>query len=771
MPTLSRGMEVDGFKRGHQNIKCIFSDLMRMKTNLHNFFLPPNILQEVPSTLPKPASRVDKIASELIDCCPFCDYSRYESFLGYSEFSEPCIKPLECSFDPITGISVVPPFCLPFSLNPNDGGFIDNYIYKHALLNLLSYSINCTDCSQVFHIECARRNSSTNAVIPLIYSRDRDNKGNREPFELVFPNAIICLRTQQCFDCLFSGSNDIQKTAVASSVEKPANNLQEKCSRCWRDFQLSHLVAVQARLLYVNKNIKENQSYSELICSSCLECSHCLSSGDDDPYCSTSILGLPKKQQSLPWVVFWIYSAPPLSLLFCGGCASAMDAKEYCPICFQLYDRDNFSIPMAKCDDCNRWIHVGCDPSIDLSWYASASNGNGALQYTCPCCVRGKSVCLSNENKSEISSTLPNHSCSFYSSGTWILSHGVVPYSPTPHIPGKWIKSLESGKWPVELVVARFVPSFRSLRKKTLLLIKVLRGWEPAGQSPRLEIRFLDHTENGSPCAFKLDSLNDWKSLYIDLWLTWVGYCSPFSRIHCLSFILGESVLQCLRSASFISCNTPSSSKCTRAIPGIKRKNNLGFGQLRHAVNGTCNNEMVSSISLNYFDRNYSSVNSLSIHRSSIQGLGVYAKVSIEANVPLLPYYGVIVGPHLAENLESLYESLGLGCYFFKISSTLIIDATLGGSSARFVNHSCDPNCVTKSICSAKASFSYKLKKGGITCTNSCRPSCSIVVIYSKRDINPGEELTYDYMFKLEGDHSLRIPCGCRSPKCRGFMN
>merc|ERR1711865_1052661 len=45
------------------------------------------------------------------------------------------------------------------------------------------------------------------------------------------------------------------------------------------------------------------------------------------------------------------------------------------------------------------------------------------------------------------------------------------------------------------------------------------------------------------------------------------------------------------------------------------------------------------------------------------------------------------------------------------------------------------------------------------------------VVIVAQRDIEPMEELTYDYQFPLEIDLEERIPCNCNAKNCRGFMN
>jgi histone-lysine N-methyltransferase SETD1 len=42
------------------------------------------------------------------------------------------------------------------------------------------------------------------------------------------------------------------------------------------------------------------------------------------------------------------------------------------------------------------------------------------------------------------------------------------------------------------------------------------------------------------------------------------------------------------------------------------------------------------------------------------------------------------------------------------------------------------------------------------------------IVIYSKRELNPGEEITYDYKFLIEQN---KIPCLCGTAKCRGTLN
>jgi len=83
----------------------------------------------------------------------------------------------------------------------------------------------------------------------------------------------------------------------------------------------------------------------------------------------------------------------------------------------------------------------------------------------------------------------------------------------------------------------------------------------------------------------------------------------------------------------------------------------------------------------------------------------------------------------------------------FRIDSESVIDATLKGNLARFINHSCDPNCIPRVIAVA----------------NSRR-----IVIYAKQAIAVGEELSYDYKFPIEDE---KIPCLCGAEKCRKFLN
>ncbi|CAN4113929.1 unnamed protein product [Withania somnifera] len=97
---------------------------------------------------------------------------------------------------------------------------------------------------------------------------------------------------------------------------------------------------------------------------------------------------------------------------------------------------------------------------------------------------------------------------------------------------------------------------------------------------------------------------------------------------------------------------------------------------------------------------------------------------------------------------ELYYEKIGIGSsYLFRLDDDYVVDATKRGGIARFINHSCEPNCYTKVI-----SVDGEKK----------------IFIYAKRPIAAGEEISYNYKFPLE---EKKIPCNCGSKRCRGSMN
>lgn len=134
--------------------------------------------------------------------------------------------------------------------------------------------------------------------------------------------------------------------------------------------------------------------------------------------------------------------------------------------------------------------------------------------------------------------------------------------------------------------------------------------------------------------------------------------------------------------------------------------------------------------------------------KSSIHCWGLFADEPIQAEEMIIEYIGEAIRSSIADFREKKYAREGIGSsYLFRLDSEMVVDATKKGNFARFINHSCNPNCYAKVV----------------TVESSKK-----IVIYSKRNIDIGEEITYDYKFPYDDD---KIKCHCGSAQCRGFLN
>ncbi len=114
----------------------------------------------------------------------------------------------------------------------------------------------------------------------------------------------------------------------------------------------------------------------------------------------------------------------------------------------------------------------------------------------------------------------------------------------------------------------------------------------------------------------------------------------------------------------------------------------------------------------------------------------------------VVEYVGELIRNKVADKREKIYEARGFGdCYMFRIDKDMIVDATMYGSKARYLNHCCSPNC------SAKVNVIHGTKH---------------IIIYANKHIKAGEELTYDYQFDVEAE---KIQCNCGAPNCQGRLN
>nr|CCA26782.1 histonelysine Nmethyltransferase putative [Albugo laibachii Nc14] len=139
----------------------------------------------------------------------------------------------------------------------------------------------------------------------------------------------------------------------------------------------------------------------------------------------------------------------------------------------------------------------------------------------------------------------------------------------------------------------------------------------------------------------------------------------------------------------------------------------------------------------------------LKVCKSAIHGYGLFTKEALSEGQAIVEYQGELISQQVADVREALYEEMGVGsCYLFRLDATTIIDATTRGNLARFINHSCDPKAFARSVI-----VENDKKK---------------ILIFAKRAIMAGEEITYDYKFPIE-EEALR--CDCGAPNCVGRMN
>lgn len=136
------------------------------------------------------------------------------------------------------------------------------------------------------------------------------------------------------------------------------------------------------------------------------------------------------------------------------------------------------------------------------------------------------------------------------------------------------------------------------------------------------------------------------------------------------------------------------------------------------------------------------------VRSSSIHNRGIFARTDIPEDAPIIEYKGEKItkaesqrrGDSLAARSK---KTGGASVYIFTLNKRHDIDGAKGRNPARYINHSCAPNCEAYII------------RGRIW-------------IHSLREIKAGEELTYNYGFDVDTweDH----PCRCGSERCVGFI-
>jgi len=146
--------------------------------------------------------------------------------------------------------------------------------------------------------------------------------------------------------------------------------------------------------------------------------------------------------------------------------------------------------------------------------------------------------------------------------------------------------------------------------------------------------------------------------------------------------------------------------------------------------------------------RRFNFTHDIRVAISKIHGFGLFAYSQINKHEIIMEYTGEKITKRESEKREAIYLKQGINeSYFAALDEDHVIDGTYSANVCKYINHSCNPNSVLEVI-----------QVDGM----------KRIAISAKRRIRPKEELTYDYMFE---DEEERLPCLCKSRRCRGFVN
>ncbi|MFB6246168.1 MAG: SET domain-containing protein [Candidatus Pacearchaeota archaeon] len=138
------------------------------------------------------------------------------------------------------------------------------------------------------------------------------------------------------------------------------------------------------------------------------------------------------------------------------------------------------------------------------------------------------------------------------------------------------------------------------------------------------------------------------------------------------------------------------------------------------------------------------------LKKSGIHNKGLFAKKFIPKGTEVIEYTGRKITKRESDEiyekqLEKHKNDPEVGSvYIFELNKKYDIDGNVPGNIAKYINHSCDPNCETEIVDNKK------------------------IVVTALRNIQPGEEITYNYGYDIDNfeDH----PCYCGTERCMGYI-
>jgi SET domain-containing protein len=141
--------------------------------------------------------------------------------------------------------------------------------------------------------------------------------------------------------------------------------------------------------------------------------------------------------------------------------------------------------------------------------------------------------------------------------------------------------------------------------------------------------------------------------------------------------------------------------------------------------------------------------NAIAVRHSKIHGNGVFATRKIRQEECVVEYAGDRISDKEALKRSGQDPDNPFHTFFFSLENGRLIDGDSNGNDARWINHSCAPNC-------------------------EAREEAGRVMIHALRDIKRGEELNYDYGLVIGERHTKKVKndyaCRCGAPDCRLTM-
>jgi len=139
----------------------------------------------------------------------------------------------------------------------------------------------------------------------------------------------------------------------------------------------------------------------------------------------------------------------------------------------------------------------------------------------------------------------------------------------------------------------------------------------------------------------------------------------------------------------------------------------------------------------------------IQVRRSGVHGKGVFALQAIPAGDTIIEYKGEVITWPEALRRHPHDPKDPHHTFYFHVDEKHVIDAKVGGNAARWINHSCDPNC-------------------------EADEQDGRIFIKALRDLHPGEELFYDYGLVIDERYTPKLKkeyeCRCGAPNCRRTM-